>query len=230
MALRQFTSAVNGTLRKASKLPTPTQHRNFVTTVVEKPSPTAANGISDKIPYKGDYSREKCDLRREWVEQYTGTPLPDVASWWAEDISPEILRGNIEVPIGMASMPLGIAGPLRIRGNKAQGEFLAPIASLKKNLIADISKGAHALSRSGGVRTSSAHQRMTRCPAILTASPEEAVALGEWAKTKIADIQEEVVSKISRVAKLKEIMTAYDLEVSSRVINISSGYRNFISI
>ena len=54
---------------------------------------------------------------------------------------------------------------------------------------------------------------MSRCPVFRSSSADEAVALGEWVKGKIPDIQEQVVSKNSRHGILKEIFTAYDFQV-----------------
>lgn len=167
----------------------------------------------EEIPFKRDYSQEKCDLRRSWVERYTGASLKNVSNWWKEDYSPDILKGNIEQPIGTIAMPLAVAGPLQINGEHANGKFLAPLSTTEGALVASISRGAVVLNQSGGVFTSTSQQRMTRCPVFTTDSPAEAVALGEWVKSKIACIQEEVVSKHSRHSKLKDVITVYDIKV-----------------
>lgn len=50
---------------------------------------------SDKIPFRNQYSRRMCDLRRNWVEQYSKTELKHVSKWWGNGVKddPEILKG-----------------------------------------------------------------------------------------------------------------------------------------
>ena len=168
---------------------------------------------ADKIPYKGDFSREKCDLRRQWVEKYVGVNLPNISKWWTEHHSPEILKGNLELPIGTISIPMAAVGPLQINGKHAQGKILAPFPTTEGLLVASINRGAKVLNECGGVTAHTSQKRMSRGPVFKTGSAEEALALGEWVKGKIPEIQEQIVSKHSNHAVLKEIITAYDFEV-----------------
>ena len=168
---------------------------------------------ADRIPYKGDFSREKCDLRRQWVEKYAGVNLPNISKWWTEEYSPEILKGNLELPIGTISIPVAAIGPLQINGKHARGKFLAPFSTTEGVLVASINRGAKVLNECGGVKTHTSQKRMSRCPVFRTGSAEEAMALGEWVKGKIPEIQEQVVRKNSNHGTLKEIITAYDFEV-----------------
>jgi hydroxymethylglutaryl-CoA reductase (NADPH) len=63
------------------------------------------------------------------------------------------MRGNIENPIGAAQVPLGIAGPLLIKGDHAQGAFYVPLATTEGALIRSYERGMVALTRAGGVST-----------------------------------------------------------------------------
>ena len=167
----------------------------------------------DRIPYKGDFSREKCDLRRQWVENYAGVNLSNISKWWTDHYSPEILKGNLELPIGTISIPVAAIGPLQINGKHAQGKYLAPFSTTEGVLVASINRGAKVLNENGGVTAYTSQKQMSRCPVFETGSPEEALAFGQWVKGKIPEIQEQIVSKHSKHGILKEIITAYEFKV-----------------
>ncbi len=96
------------------------------------------------------YERPLVDHRRAWVENKTGTELGHVGAF---SIDSEKLRGNIENPIGAAQMPLGVAGPLLIRGEHAEGTFYVPLAPTEAALVRSYERGMVALTRAGGATT-----------------------------------------------------------------------------
>ncbi len=89
---------------------------------------TAESGVSDLVPRMKDqgYDPERVARRRQWVEQRTGARLEHVGSF---SIDPRQMRGNIENPIGVAQVPIGVAGPILVRGSQAQGTFYVPMAT-----------------------------------------------------------------------------------------------------
>lgn len=95
------------------------------------------------------YSREEVDRRRSWVEKQTGCRMEHVGSY---TVAPEELRGNIENPVGTVQMPLGVAGPLRIRGLHARGELYVPLATTEGALVRSYERGMVALTRAGGAQ------------------------------------------------------------------------------
>jgi len=73
-----------------------------------------------------DYTRESASSRRAFVREQTDADLSHVAKY---SFGPSLLQGNIENFIGVAQVPIGVAGPLRINGEHAQGDFLVPFAT-----------------------------------------------------------------------------------------------------
>ena len=65
-------------------------------------------------------------------------------------IPTESLRGNIENPIGSAQVPLGVAGPLRVNGEFAEGIYYVPLATTEGALVRSYERGMVVLTRSGG--------------------------------------------------------------------------------
>ena len=96
------------------------------------------------------YTPEDVSKRRSWLERQKGCRLTHVGS---HSISTERMRGNIENPIGAAQIPLGVAGPLLIKGDQAQGVFYVPLATTEGALIRSYERGMVALTRAGGVST-----------------------------------------------------------------------------
>ena len=146
----------------------------------------------------------------------TSTRLQSTAAFYPDEAAfeTEQLRGNIERPIGLAKIPLAAAGPLQFRGDHVQGSVFAPMATTEGALVASVCRGAKVLNLSGGVQTWATLQRMTRSPMFFCANPNEAVRLGEWLTENVERIQREVVVRFSKRAQLKEIIPAYDMDVS----------------
>src|SRR6059058_3025063 len=97
-----------------------------------------------------DYSREAAEMRREFLREQAGTSLEHVGSY---SFDPSGLPGNIEHFTGVAQVPLGIAGPLLVDGEHAQGEFYVPMATAEGTLVASYNRGMKLLHAAGGVRT-----------------------------------------------------------------------------
>ncbi len=55
----------------------------------------------------------------------------------------------------MAQVPVGVAGPLRIEGEHARGEFSVPLATPEGTLVASYNRGMRLLGECGGVCTTS---------------------------------------------------------------------------
>ena len=65
-----------------------------------------------------DYTRDAARLRQEFLTQRSGTALDHVGHY---SLDPATLPGNIEHFFGVAQVPIGVAGPLLVNGEHAQG-------------------------------------------------------------------------------------------------------------
>src|SRR6266404_3582673 len=83
---------------------------------------------TDLLPRLKDqgYDAERVARRRAWVEERSGATLHHIGSY---SFDPELMRGNIENPIGVAQVPLGVAGPVLVHGQHAKGMFYIPMAT-----------------------------------------------------------------------------------------------------
>ena len=104
------------------------------------------------------YETGQVARRRAWVEEKTGCSLRHIG---AHSIPSEEMRGNVENPVGAAQMPLGVAGPLVVRGQHARGSFYVPLATTEGALVRSYERGMAALARAGGA-TARVHEDENR--------------------------------------------------------------------
>jgi len=158
---------------------------------------------ADPIPRNpdNDYSGEQAARRRDFIRGKTGANLGAVAAF---SIDPAVTQGNIENFIGTIQMPLGLAGPIRIRGEHAKGDFYVPLATTEGTLVASYSRGMRAISESGGVKTTVVKHSMQRAPVFLFEDALEARDFGDWLKNNRAEIGQ-VAESTTSSGKLVEI-------------------------
>jgi hydroxymethylglutaryl-CoA reductase (NADPH) len=95
-------------------------------------------------------ANEAALVRRLWLEKSLGVSLSSLASTILD--FQELYGRNIENPIGAVQLPVGVAGPLRVEGDYARGEFYVPLATSEGALVASVNRGAKAVTLSGGAR------------------------------------------------------------------------------
>ncbi len=150
---------------------------------------------------QNDYTAEAAEVRRDFVSRQTGAGLSHVAHY---SIDPATLPGNIENFCGVAQVPIGLAGPLRINGEHAQGDFYIPLATTEGTLVASYNRGMRLLSECGGVRTTVVKHTMQRSPVFEFGNALEARHFADWLQAQFAAIKAAAEST-SSVAKLVSI-------------------------
>lgn len=142
------------------------------------PAPIEA-GPESLLPRLKDqgYSQERVTKRRSWLEGKTGTRLTHTGS---HSFDPEQLRGNIENPIGVAQVPVGVAGPVLVHGRYAQGLFYVPMATTEGALIRSYERGMVALTRAGGVQTAVLEDENQIAPSFFFEDVASAAEFTRW--------------------------------------------------
>jgi len=148
-----------------------------------------------------DYAPEIIQKRQKFVEQLTGAKLEHVTKF---SFDPHIVKGNCEHFTGVAQVPLGFAGPLKINGEHANGEFLIPLATAEGTLVASYNRGMKVLNLCGGVKCSVVGDAMQRAPVFVFADARAAREFVKWVDANIDKIREEAEAT-SSVAKLQYI-------------------------
>jgi hydroxymethylglutaryl-CoA reductase (NADPH) len=164
---------------------------------------TAASSHRTPVPRDraDDYTRDAARLRQEFLREQTGAELEHVASY---SFDPATLPGNIEHFTGVAQVPLGIAGPLLVNGEHAQGQFYVPLATAEGTLVASYNRGMKLLHEAGGVTTTIVEDHMQRAPAFIFAGAREARAFGAWLVERFDDIKA-AAEATTTTGRLKDI-------------------------
>ncbi len=159
--------------------------------------------MTAKIPRNkdNDYTTEAARARRDFAREQTGAALEHVGRF---SFDPSVLPGNIENFVGVAQIPVGLAGPLVVNGEHARGEFFVPLATTEGTLVASYNRGMKLLRESGGVTATVVDDAMQRAPVFVFASAREAHAFGLWIKENFASIKERADATTS-VGRLRDI-------------------------
>jgi hydroxymethylglutaryl-CoA reductase (NADPH) len=165
-----------------------------------KPSPPRARIPRDK---ENDYTDELATRRREFVRDQTGAALTHVGKY---SFAPSILPGNIENFMGVAQVPIGLAGPILIHGERARGEFYIPMATTEGTLVASYNRGMRLLSESGGVKTTVIEHFMQRSPVFTFDDAQQAREFGAWVDGQFAAIKAaaETTTRSGRLVNIQQ--------------------------
>jgi hydroxymethylglutaryl-CoA reductase (NADPH) len=134
---------------------------------------------SNRIPKFGehDYDEKNVEKRRKWVEEKTGTQLNHIGG---APVPTEKWKGNIENLIGTVQVPIGIAGPIKINGEHAKGEFLVPMATTEGAIVTVYNMGMRIVTDSGGVNTKVKSNNLHISPVFNTETIAESNRLENW--------------------------------------------------
>ena len=151
---------------------------------------------------------EAVRIRREFIERTCGVKLEHVSNYSID--MERASRRNIENPIGVVQIPLGVAGPLRVRGEHADGEYYVPLATSEGALVASVNRGCSVITRAGGATVRVTGDSMTRAPVIRTGSVVEALQLREWIYENMDALREEAESttRHGKLVKIDPIIVA----------------------
>ena len=102
-------------------------------------------------------------------------------------------------------MPIGIAGPLRVNGEHAQGDFYVPLATTEGTLVASYNRGMRVLAESGGVTATVVKRSMQRAPVFMFETAREARDFGEWLHAEPRRLIRAAAESTTRSGRLVEI-------------------------
>ena len=150
-------------------------------------------------------SDEAVALRRTYIETETKTTLTAIGSYTIP--SENAVKRNIENMIGCVQIPVGVAGPLRIKGTYADGEYWIPLATTEGALVASINRGASAITKAGGADARIFADGMSRAPVFAAKDIPHAYDAVHWIENNFELIKEEA-EKTTSHGKLTAITSA----------------------
>jgi hydroxymethylglutaryl-CoA reductase (NADPH) len=163
-----------------------------------------------------DYSSDAVAKRREFLNNFSQTTPRHLTQ---NSFDPAEVRGKCESFVGVAQVPIGLAGPLRVNGEHAQGDFLIPMATTEGTLVASYNRGIKLINLSGGVLCTVQDDAMQRAPVFQFADARQARTFVRWIETHQRELAAEAEST-SRYAKLRYV----DTYLNGRFAFLRFGY------
>lgn len=147
---------------------------------------------------------EAVRVRRAFIEAETGTSLAKVGSF-SIGID-RVVKRNIENMIGTVQVPLGVAGPLRVKGEYTDGSYYLPLATTEGALVASVNRGCSLITRAGGADVRIVRDGMTRAPVFAARDVVHAREVMAWVESHTEEIREAAEST-TKHGKLSEVVT-----------------------
>jgi hydroxymethylglutaryl-CoA reductase (NADPH) len=144
----------------------------------------------------------QAEIRRQALERLTGADLEDIGQF-SLDSNRAALR-NCENFIGVAQVPMGVVGPLHVRGDHIDEEVYVPLATTEAALVASTNRGCSAIRAAGGARVHVEDVGMTRAPVFRTAGLDATRKFVGWVEERIDEIRR-IAEKTSRHLKLLDV-------------------------
>jgi hydroxymethylglutaryl-CoA reductase (NADPH) len=147
-------------------------------------------------------AEEAAHVRRSALEEIGGSSLHHTGSFTLD--AERASRRNCENFIGAAQVPVGIIGPLRLRGQHVDGDVYVPMATTEAALVASTNRGCAAIREAGGATVRVEEAGMTRAPAFRTSGIEETQRFLAWVREHEDDIRA-ITDATSRYLTLLDI-------------------------
>ena len=132
-------------------------------------------------------------IRRRALEALTGVQLDNIAAYTLDPVRAS--TRHAENFIGATQIPVGICGPLKVKGTwvSVEEDLHVPLATSEGALIASINRGCRALREAGGAVVRVEDVGMTRAPVFRTLGIDDTRRFLDWVRQND--------SKIRRVAE-----------------------------
>lgn len=140
------------------------------------------------------------NLRRKNLEKMLKVKLSHVGNY---SLNAEIASTkNCENMIGAVQIPLGVAGPLKIRSSLQNRDVFIPLATTEGALVASVNRGSKAILQSGGASVISKKVGITRAPVFVVEDINEGEKTAKWVRENFSMLKETVEETSSHLKLL----------------------------
>lgn len=145
---------------------------------------------------------EQAAIRREALRRLTGSTLDHMGHYSFDE--ERAARRNCENFFGVAQVPVGVVGPLALKGEHVDGEVYAPLATTEAALVASTNRGCAAIRAAGGATVRVEDAGMTRAPVFRTSGIAHTQEFLRWVEEHEEEIRE-VAERTSDYLHLESI-------------------------
>lgn len=153
------------------------------------------------------------------------------AALWSGN-SLEEYSGNIENVIGGISLPLAIAGPLRVNGCAARDDYYVPLATTEAALVASYTRGCQLISESGGCTTLILAEGVSRAPGFVFSDLQQVGAFVTWALTQKESFaaQAESTTRYGKLTDMRFTVEGNHVYLSFDYFTADAAGQNMVTI
>jgi hydroxymethylglutaryl-CoA reductase (NADPH) len=155
--------------------------------------------LPTRVPFSAETSAEDSAARWRVVPNNAENHAALMDSQTVEQIA--CFQGNIENFIGTVKVPVGLAGPLRVNGVFAQGDYYIPLATTEAALVTSYDRGARLISEVGGCSAMLLDEGIGRAPGFAFRTLDECGRFLSWVYEQWDTLQQEA-SRTTRYGKL----------------------------
>ncbi|KAL0476660.1 HMG-CoA reductase [Acrasis kona] len=143
-----------------------------------------------------------------------------------------LFKDNIENFVGTVKVPLGIAGPIRVNGMHAQGDFLVPLATTEAALVASISRGISVINQSGGATSVVIMEGVNRDPCFQF---EDMIQVGKFLAWSASQFKEyktaaEKTTRFGKLIDIKYVCEGNDVHIKFVYVTGDASGQNITTI
>ncbi|MBI2019685.1 hydroxymethylglutaryl-CoA reductase [Candidatus Daviesbacteria bacterium] len=163
--------------------------------------------MKNKITLRDFSSAQK---RREFLEKELNTDLKNIGCFSFEE--EKAVGRNIENLVGAAQIPLGVAGPLRVKSLESRvKDYYMPLATTEGALVASVSRGCKVVTEAGGATVYIENVGMTRGPVFKVKNLTEAIKTQAWIEKNLKNL-----TKIAESTSSHLKLTKADCQITGR--------------
>lgn len=129
------------------------------------------------------------DVRRRAMVELSGVQLDTIGRYTLD--ATRVSTRHCENFIGVTQIPVGVTGPLKIRGQwvDESEDIYVPMATTEGALVASVNRGCRALYEAGGAVVRVEDVGITRAPAFRTSGIEETQKFLQWVRDNEDEIR-----------------------------------------
>ena len=144
----------------------------------------------------------------------------------------ELCRRNIENFIGTVKVPVGLAGPLRVRGRFAHGDYYVPLATTEAALVASYNRGSWLISAAGGCRAMLLSEGVSRTPGFVFRDLGEVTRFVTWATEQYEDFRREAeaTTRYGRLIDMKVMVEGNHVYLGFTFTTGDAAGQNMVTI
>ncbi len=170
-----------------------------------------------KLPNMSSLEKKDIQKRIDFIQNFSKTQLKYLIDNNIDNL--DIFKGNIENYIGLAKVPIGLVGPLKVKGLNAKGVFFVPMATTEGALVASYTRGSIITYLSGGIYSAVLVERVSRAPAFKFLNLIQAGKFTLWAFQQFEKFKE-ITKYNSKHANLEDML----VNITGNIVYLSLDF------